>query len=321
MMRLPDLQEIEDGAQTVYREFAATPQYRWDQLSRQLGATCWVKHENHTPVGAFKIRGGLTYFEQMKREGRLPKQVISATRGNHGQSIAWAARLHGLGCQIVAPVGNSVEKNAAMRALGADLILHGEDFQASREHALALAAQSGAHMVPSFHFDLMRGVSSYWLELLRAVPELDWAYVPLGLGSGVCSAIAAKLALGHPVRLVAVVSAHATTYPDSLAAGRVIAAPVNTALADGVAVRVADAGALALIAKYVDHVAQVTDAQVAAAMREIFRATHNVAEGAAAATYAAAFNERAQLVGSQVGVVLSGGNVDSAVFARVLSQV
>ena len=321
MMRLPDLQEIEDGAQTVYREFAATPQYRWDQLSRQLGATCWVKHENHTPVGAFKIRGGLTYFEQMKREGRLPKQVISATRGNHGQSIAWAARLHGLPCQIVAPVGNSVEKNAAMRALGADLILHGEDFQASREHALALAAQSGAHMVPSFHFDLMRGVSSYWLELLRAVPELDWAYVPLGLGSGVCSAIAAKLALGHPVRLVAVVSAHATTYPDSLAAGRVIAAPVNTALADGVAVRVADAGALALIAKYVDHVAQVTDAQVAAAMREIFRATHNVAEGAAAATYAAAFNERAQLVGSQVGVVLSGGNVDSAVFARVLSQV
>ena len=320
-MRLPDLQEIEDGAQTVYREFAATPQYRWDQLSRQLGATCWVKHENHTPVGAFKIRGGLTYFEQMKREGRLPKQVISATRGNHGQSIAWAARLHGLPCQIVAPVGNSVEKNAAMRALGADLILHGEDFQASREHALALAAQSGAHMVPSFHFDLMRGVSSYWLELLRAVPELDWAYVPLGLGSGVCSAIAAKLALGHPVRLVAVVSAHATTYPDSLAAGRVIAAPVNTALADGVAVRVADAGALALIAKYVDHVAQVTDAQVAAAMREIFRATHNVAEGAAAATYAAAFNERAQLVGSQVGVVLSGGNVDSAVFARVLSQV
>ena len=214
-----------------------------------------------------------------------------------------------------------MEKNAAMRALGADLILHGEDFQASREHALALAAQSGAHMVPSFHFDLMRGVASYWLELLRAVPKLDWAYVPLGLGSGVCSAIAAKLALGHRVRLVAVVSAHATTYPDSLAAGKVVAAPVNTSLADGVAVRLADADALALIAQHVDHIAQVSDAQVATAMREIFRATHNVAEGAAAATYAAAFNERAQLVGSQVGVVLSGGNVDSAVFARVLSQV
>ena len=320
-MRLPNLQEIEDGAQTVYREFAATPQYRWDQLSGQLGAACWVKHENHTPVGAFKIRGGLTYFEQMKREGRLPKQVISATRGNHGQSIAWAARLHGLGCQIVAPVDNSVEKNAAMRALGADLILHGEDFQASREHALALAAQSGAHMVPSFHFDLMRGVASYWLELLRAVPELDWAYAPLGLGSGVCSAIAAKLALGHRVRLVAVVSAHATTYPDSLAAGKVVAAPVNTLLADGVAVRLADADALALIAEHVDHIAQVSDAQVATAMREIFRATHNVAEGAGAATYAAAFQERAQLAGSQVGVVLSGGNVDSAVFARVLNKV
>lgn len=319
-MRLPNLQEIEDGAQTVYREFAATPQYRWEQLSGHLGAACWIKHENHTPVGAFKIRGGLTYFEQMKREGRLPKQVISATRGNHGQSIAWAARLHGVGCQIVAPVGNSVEKNAAMRALGADLILHGEDFQASRDYALALAGQSGAQMVPSFHFDLMRGVASYWLEFLRALPDLEWAFVPLGLGSGVCSAIAAKLALGHRVRLVAVVSAHATTYPDSLAAGKVVAAPVNTALADGVAVRTADADALALIGEHVHHIAQVTDAQVAEAMREIFRATHNVAEGAGAATYAAAYQERNQLAGSQVGVVLSGGNVDSAVFAQVLRQ-
>lgn len=319
-MRLPNLQEIEDGAQTVYREFAATPQYRWNQLSDYLGAACWVKHENHTPVGAFKIRGGLTYFEQMKRESRLPKQVISATRGNHGQSVAWAARLHGVGCRIVAPVGNSVEKNAAMRALGAELILHGDDFQASRDHALALAAQSGAHMVPSFHFDLIRGVASYWLEFLRARPDLDWAYVPLGLGSGVCAAIAAKLALRHNVRLVAVVSAHATTYPDSLAAGKVVAAPVNTALADGVAVRTADVEALALISEHVDHIAQVSDAQVAAAMREIFSATHNVAEGAGAATYAAAYQERARLAGSQVGVALSGGNVDSAVFAQVLRQ-
>jgi threonine dehydratase len=317
---LPNLREIEDAAQVVYREFQATPQYRWDQLSRQLGATCWVKHENHTPVGAFKIRGGLTYFEQMKRERRLPGTVISATRGNHGQSIAWAARAHGVRCQIVAPIGNSVEKNAAMRALGAELLEHGQDFQASREHAMVLAERSGAHMVPSFHFDLLRGVSSYWLELLRAAPGLDLAYVPLGLGSGICSAVAVKLALGHRVRLVGVVSAHATTYADSLAAGKVVAAPVNTLLADGVAVRLADAGALELIAAHVDHVVKVSDAEVAQAMRDIFRATHNVAEGAGAAAFAAACKERERIAGQQVAVVLTGGNVDSEVFARTLAQ-
>ncbi len=320
MIQLPSLREIEDAAQVVYREFQATPQYRWDQLSRQLGATCWLKHENHTPVGAFKIRGGLSYFEQLKRDGRMPRLVVSATRGNHGQSIAWAARLHGVRCQIVAPVGNSIEKNAAMRALGAELIEHGEDFQASREHAMELAERQNAHMVPSFHFDLLRGVSTYWLELLRSAPALDLAYVPIGLGSGICSAVAAKLALGHRVRLVGVVSAHATSYADSLAAGKVVAAPVSTLLADGVAVRLADAGVLDLIAKHMDHIVLVSDVEVAQAMRDIFRATHNVAEGAGAAAYAAACKERSQLAGLEVAVVLTGGNVDSEVFARTLAQ-
>jgi threonine dehydratase len=318
--RLPTLADIEAAAQVVYREFAPTPQYRWATLSQRLGTDCWVKHENHTPVGAFKIRGGLTYFDQLRQRGDMPKEVMSATRGNHGQSIAWAARSHGVGCTIVVPRGNSVEKNAAMRALGATLIEHGDDFQASREHAIRLATERGAHMVPSFHADLLRGVSTYWWEFLRAVPTLDVVYVPIGQGSGACSAIAAKLALGHPVRVVGVVSAHATTYADSLAARRVVEAPVTTVLADGMACRVADAAALDVLLPYLERVVQVSDAEVAQAMRMLFADTHNVAEGAGAASFAAAWRERAELKDQVVGTTLCGGNVDSDVLAAVLSQ-
>ena len=319
-MNLPTLQDIEAAAQVVYREFAATPQYQWALLSQRLGAVCWVKHENHTPVGAFKIRGGLTYFDKLARDGSMPRAVISATRGNHGQSIGWAARAHGVPCSIVVPKGNSVEKNAAMRALGVTLIEHGDDFQESREHALALAEQTGAHMVPSFHSALLAGVATCWWEFFKAVPQLDVVYVPIGQGSGASSAIAAKLALGHKARIVGVVSAHATTYADSLAAGRVVASPVSTVLADGMACRVADHDALQVLAPHIDHIVKVTDAQVAQAMRDIFADTHNVAEGAGAASFAAAMQERASLQGQVVGTTLCGGNVDSAVFAKVLSS-
>jgi len=317
---LPTLADIEAAAQVVYQDFAATPQYRWALLSERLGTDCWLKHENHTPVGAFKIRGGLTYFDQLSRSGNLPREVVSATRGNHGQSMGWAARRHGVACTIVVPRGNSVEKNAAMRALGVTLIEHGDDFQEAREHAIALAAQRGAHMVPSFHKDLLSGVSTYWWEFLRAVPQLDVAYVPIGQGSGACSAIAAKLALGHSVRIVGVVSRHATTYADSLAAGHVVEAPVTTQLADGMACRVADAAALDIIAPHIDHIVQVSDDEVAEAMRAIFTDTHNVAEGAGAAAFAAAMQEREPLKGLQVGLALTGGNVDATVFAGVLSS-
>ncbi len=318
-MNLPHLQEIEAAAQLIYREFQATPQYRWAGLSGRLGAHCWVKHENHTPVGAFKIRGGLTYFEALRQHGALPLEVISATRGNHGQSIGWAARSHGVACSIVVPRGNSLEKNAAMRALGVTLIEHGEDFQESREHALQLAAERGAHMVPSFHRDLLSGVSTYWWELFQAVPRLDVVYVPIGQGSGACSAIAAKLALGHGVRVVGVVSAHATTYADSVAAGRVVEAPVSTQLADGMACRVADASALEILIPHLHHIVQVTDEEVAQAMRDIYADTHNVAEGAGAASFAAAMQERNSIQGQVVGTTISGGNVDAATLARVLA--
>jgi threonine dehydratase len=317
---LPSLADIEAAAQVVYREFQATPQYRWALLSQRLGTDCWVKHENHTPVGAFKIRGGLTYFDALARSGTLPTSVISATRGNHGQSIGWAARAHGVPCSIVVPLGNSLEKNAAMRALGVTLIEFGADFQESREHAMALATQTGAHMVPSFHPDLLAGVATYWWEFLKAVPQLDVVYVPIGQGSGASAAIAAKLALGHKARIVGVVSAHATTYADSLAAGRVVEAPVTTVLADGMACRVADQAALNVLIPHLDHIVQVTDAEVAQAMRDIYTDTHNVAEGAGAASFAAAMQERQVLQGQVVGTTLCGGNVDSAVFAKVLSN-
>ncbi|MGS5089147.1 threonine dehydratase [Hydrogenophaga sp. A37] len=319
-LQLPHLHDIEAAAQVVYQSFQATPQYRWGTLSQRLGADCWVKHENHTPVGAFKIRGGLTYFEQLKQHGELPSEVMSATRGNHGQSIGWAARAHGVACSIVVPQGNSLEKNAAMRALGVNLIEHGSDFQSAREHAIRLAAERGAHMVPSYHKDLLRGVSTYWWEFFQAVPHLDVVYVPIGQGSGACSAIAAKLALGHTARIVGVVSAHATTYADSIVAGRVVEAPVTTELADGMACRVADAAALAVLIPHLDHVVKVTDDEVARAMRTLFADTHNVAEGAGAASFAAAWQERESLKGKVVGTTLCGGNVDSATFAKVLAN-
>ena len=317
--QLPSLADIEAAAKVVYREFPATPQYRWALLCERLGTECWVKHENHTPVGAFKIRGGLTYFDQLARRGEMPREVIGATRGNHGQSVGWAARKHGVACTIVVPHGNSQEKNAAMRALGVTLIEHGDDFQSAKEHAATLTAERGAHMVPSFHFDLLRGVATYWWELLSAVPQLDVIYVPIGQGSGACSAIAAKLALAHPVRVVGVVSSHATTYADSVVAGRVVEAPVSTVLADGMACRVADQAALDVIAPHIDHIVQVSDQEVAAAMYALFVDTHNTAEGAGAASLAGALQERAQLQGLTVGLTLCGGNVDADVFASVLA--
>ena len=317
---LPSLQAIENAARVVYREFQATPQYRWGLSSQRLGTDCWIKHENHTPVGAFKIRGGLTYFEALQKSGPMPAEVVSATRGNHGQSIGWAARAHGVACTIVVPHGNSHEKNAAMRALGVTLIEHGEDFQESREFAQQLAAQRDAHMVPSFHADLLSGVATYWWEFMRAVPQLDVVYVPIGQGSGACAAIAAKLALGRKLRIVGVVSAHATTYADSLAAGRVVAAPVTTQLADGMACRMADAAALAVLLPHLERIVQVTDKEVAQARRDLYADTHNVAEGAGAASFAAAMQERASLRGQVVGTTLCGGNVDSAVLAGVLAN-
>jgi len=314
---LPTLQQIESTAHHVYSVMAPTPQYCWPLLSQHLGTEVWVKHENHTPVGAFKVRGGLVYFANIA--GGI-REVIGATRGNHGQSVALAAQRQGIASTIVVPVGNSIEKNAAMRALGAKLIEHGEDFQAAREHAIALAATSGAHMVPSLHPLLVQGVATYSLELFRAVSGLDRMYVPIGLGSGICGAIAVRNALSPQTRIVGVVSAQARAYALSFAAKRQIESPASTMLADGMACRVPQPEALEVIWKYVDHIVEVTDDEVAEAMRVIYESTHNCAEGSGAAAVAAIAKERDQLAGKKVAAVLTGSNVDREIFTDVLAR-
>ncbi|MCU0804820.1 MAG: threonine dehydratase [Burkholderiales bacterium] len=316
---LPSVAELDAAARTVYEAMPPTPQYAWPLLAARLGTKVWVKHENHTPTGAFKVRGGLVYFAMLAAAEPACPGVVSATRGNHGQSIGFAARRHGLAATIVVPHGNSREKNAAMRALGVELIEHGDDFQEAREFAGRLAAGRALHFVPSFHRNLVLGVASYCMEFLRAVPDLEVVYVPIGQGSGVASMIAARAALGRRVEIVGVVSDHAPAYALSFAARKAVSHDVSTELADGLACRVPDEEALALILANVSRIVRVTDAEVAGAMRALFADTHNAAEGAGAAGFAAAMQERKRLRGRIVGVVACGGNVDSDMFARVLA--
>jgi len=314
--------QLIEAMRIVREAVPPTPQQRWPLLDRRVGAQVWVKHENHTAVGAFKLRGGLVYFDALRRREPGLRGVISATRGNHGQSVAFAARRYGLAATIVVPHGNSVEKNAAMRALGAELIEHGDDFQAAREHAAKLAAEHSLHYVPSYHEDLVRGVASYWIEYFGAIPaeqRPDVVFVPIGLGSGICACAAARAHLGVSTRIIGVVSSHATAYQQSFRAGHAIESPVTTQLADGVACRVPDPQALAVIRREVDDVIAVSDLEVAAAMRLLFATTHNVAEGAGAVGLAGLWQQRERWTGRSVGTVLTGGNVDSDVFARVLA--
>jgi threonine dehydratase len=314
-------QEVQAAQQAVYAVMPPTPQYAWPMLRERLGMKVWVKHENHTPAGAFKVRGGLVYFAGLAGNG-ASNGVITATRGNHGQSVGFGARKYGLAATIVVPHGNSVEKNAAMRTLGATLIEHGDDFQAAREHAAGLANEHNLHMVPSIHHNLIKGVMTYWLEFFESFArgeEPDVVFVPIGQGSGFCAAAAARAHTGARSALIGVVSAHATTYLDSFRAKRVVEAPVTTQLADGMACRIADAQALEIVLREAEDVIAVTDDEVAQAMRVLFADTHNVAEGAGAAGLAAAMQQKERWQGKTVGVALTGGNVDSAVFSRILS--
>lgn len=313
------LGSLESAAAIVYATLTPTPQFAWPLLRDALGAEVWVKHENFTPTGAFKVRGGLVYFRELTQRGR-PAGVISATRGNHGQSVGFAARKYGVPATIVVPHGNSAEKNAAMRALGVDLIEHGDDFQEAREFAGQLAAERNLHMIPAFHPDLVRGVATYALELFRGAPALDTVYVPIGQGSGISGMIAARDALGLATEVVGVVSAHAPAYKLSFEARTAVEHAVTTEIADGMACRVPDQSALDIIFKGASRVIAVTDDEVAAAMRLYFSATHSTAEGAGAAPLAAALAEAARNRGKRIAVVLSGGNVDRDMFARILSR-
>lgn len=312
------LTDVEDAAAIVQAAMPPTAQYAWPLLAKRTGCEVWVKHENHTPTGAFKVRGGLVYMDRAKREQPGLKGVISATRGNHGQSIALAAGKVGIPATIVVPHGNSVEKNAAMKAFGAELVEAGHDFDAAKEAALRLAEERGLAMVPSFHRDLVRGVATYALELFRAAPALDTIYVPIGLGSGICGTIAVRDALGLPTKVVGVVSTEAAAYALSFAAGKVVATNSADTMADGMAVRGPDAEALDIILKGADRIVQVSDAEIGTAMRAYYEDAHQLTEGAGAAALAALLQERERMNGKRVGLVLSGGNIDRPVYLRVL---
>ncbi|MBI2516187.1 MAG: threonine dehydratase [Opitutae bacterium] len=317
---LPSLAEIEAASPLVNAVVPPTPQFSWPLLNERAGCELWVKHENHTPLGAFKVRGGLLYFANLLKREPGVRGVIAATRGNHGQSVAFAGRRHGLQVVIVVPQGNSPEKNTTMRALGAELIEHGADFQSALEHARKLAVERGLHAMPSFHRDLVSGIAVSTLHFLRTAPVLDTVYVPIGLGSGICAMMAARDALALPTKIVGVVSAHAPMYALSFAARRAVSHPAATRIADGLATSTPNPEALEHILRGVERIVQVTDDETEAAMRAYFTDTHNVAEGAAGAGLAAVLQERAANAGRRVGVVLTGGNVDKSVFARVLQS-
>jgi len=318
-MVLPDLKTLEAAAQLVHRVIPPTPQICWPLVCQRAEAEVWVKHENHTVAGAFKVRGGLVYMEALKQREPRVAGVIAATRGNHGQSVAFAAKRAGLRSVIVVPHGNSREKNRAMRALGAELIECGSDFQEAFEHAARLAEAERLHFVPSFEAALVAGVASYALELFSAVANFDAVYVPIGMGSGICGVIAVREALGLRTEVVGVVASGAPAYALSYAAGRPIATESALTIADGIACRVPDPEALEIIGKGASRVATVTDDEIRAAMRHLFSDTHNAAEGAGAAALAALLKERDRMRGRRVALILSGGNVDREVFAETLN--
>jgi len=316
------LAEIERAARDVYAAMLPTPQHAWPLLSRRAGREVWVKHENHTPIGAFKVRGGLHLIARLAaqraaRRQDAPSGIISATRGNHGQSLAFAARRHGMRCVIVVPHGNSADKNAAMREFGAELIEFGRDYDEAREHAADLARQQRLHFIGPFSAEVVAGVATYALELFRGVPDIDTVYVPIGCGSGICGLISARDALGLPTKIVGVVSKAANAYAQSFAQRRAVETATANTIADGMAVRVPVQAALEVILRGASRIIEVTDEEVTAAMRVYFTDTHQVAEGAGAAPLAAMLKDGD--AGGRCALVLSGGNVDRALYAHVLS--
>ena len=314
------LADLEAAATLVHNVLPPTPQYCWPLLSRRIGAEIWVKHENHTPIGAFKLRGGLVYLDGLRRSQPDIRGVVTATRGNHGQSIAYAASRLGLTATIVVPHGNSVEKNRAMAAFGATLIETGHDFQAAYEYAIALAERETLHLVPTYHPLLVRGVASFGLELLRGVADIDTAYVPIGQGSGISGVMAARDALGLSTEVVGVVAENAAAYALSFAAGKPVSTNSADTIADGLAVRVPDENAVTVIRKGAARIVTVSEAEIRRAMRIMFTDTHNVAEGAGAAALAAARKERGRLAGKRVALIQSGGNIDRTLFAEILAE-
>ncbi|MEX2580769.1 MAG: threonine dehydratase [Verrucomicrobiales bacterium] len=319
MEPLPTLREIEAAEALIRPHIRETPAYSWPLLQEGLGCELWLKHENHTPVGAFKIRGGLVYMDELKRREADVEGVIAATTGNHGQSIAFAARRNGLRAVVVVPQGNNPEKNAAMRSLGAELVEHGKEFQEALEHSRELAAREGLHAVPSFHPWLVRGVATYGLELFRSLPDLDAVFVPVGLGSGFCGLVAAREALGLKTKIIGVVSEEAPAYALSFRQGKFVEQASTTRVAEGVACKTPNRDALEQVIQHAHDLATVSDGEALAAMGEIVRFTHNLAEGAGALAYAALKQHREAWRGKRVACVLTGGNASTSLLREALT--
>ncbi len=319
-MRLPTLAQFQDAAAFVHETLDPTPQIAWPLLAARTGAEVWVKHENHTPIGAFKVRGGLVFMDDLRRHGQVAG-VVAATRGNHGQSIAFSASRLGLAATLVVPEGNAAGKNAAMAAFGGELVIHGTDFEEAFAHAEALAAERGLAMVPSFDERLIRGVGTYALELFTAVPDLDAVYVPVGLGSGICGLMGVRDALGLKTEIIGVVAEGANCYALSYEARRPVSINrATTVVGDGIATREPSPVALEVILAGCARIVSVSDDEMLDAIAAYHADTHNLAEGAGASPLAALMQERAAMAGKKVGLILSGGNVDPGVYARALAR-
>ena len=317
MFNLDGLRQARD---VVARHMPPTPQYRWPGLCDLAGCEVWLKHENHTPIGAFKVRGGLVLLDELRRGPGLPRKIVTATRGNHGQSIPYAACRLGVPVTVYAPKGNGVEKNAAMVGWGADLIEFGDDFEESRLEAVRVAEEEDAMIVPPFHHALVRGVATYALELFEAVAKLDAVYVPIGMGSGVCGVIQVRDLLGLKTEVIGVVAKNAAAMARSVEAGRVVATDSANTIADGMACRVPMEEPLQIVSKGAARLVEVGDEEIAEAMRVLYRNTHNLAEGAGAAAFAALMQEREKQSGRKVAAILTGGNVDAEILRKVLEQ-
>ncbi|MCY3988795.1 MAG: threonine dehydratase [Gammaproteobacteria bacterium] len=314
-----DSNGLEQARRVVARVMPPTPQYRWPGLRRHAGCEVWVKHENHTPTGAFKVRGGLVLLDELERAGAMPEKIITATRGNHGQSIPFAAVPHGVSVTVLAPKGNSAEKNAAMVGWGAELVEFGNDYEEARQEAARGVEAEGALFLPPFHPALARGVATYAAELFEAVADLDAVYVPIGMGSGICGLIHTRDLLRLKTDIVGVVAERAPAMARSFEAGEVVATDSADTFADGMACRVPMAEPLEIVRRGAARVVEVSEEDIAEAMRILYRNTHNVAEGAGAAAFAALMRERERMRGKRAAVILSGGNVDAEVFREVLA--
>lgn len=313
------LEELEAAADLVHQSVPPTPHYAWPLLEREAGFPVWIKHENHTPTGAFKVRGGVVFMERLARERPDVKGIVSATRGNHGQSLAFAGQKYGVPVTIIVPYGNATEKNAAMTAIGAELIEHGADFDEARVFAENLAVERELEFAPSFAPDLVKGVATYALEFLSALPDLDIVYVPIGLGSGICGMIQTRDLLGHKAEIVGVVADGAPAYALSYEAGRVVETNAALTFADGMACRVPNAEAFEIIRRGVARILTLSESEIADAVRLYYRATHNIAEGAGAAPLAGVMKEKDKLKNKSAGAILCGQNIDTDWAETVLS--